>query len=168
MRTFCDVLYLESKVVICWTRAKMAAAYLEQYFDCTLALSYLSSYRRHKNDHFLNFWQALKRCLWISKSAWLDWERLRRRRKVKIVFINSVINRGTCFIIKDLCGKIERSRLDFLAAVRSGNGDRQKVLFRELQQCMLDAREVGNTKLEISAQLLDIVSTQAYLLTCGT
>ena len=32
------------------------------------------------------------------------------------------------------------------------------VLFRRLQQCMLDAREVGNTKLEISAQLLDIVS----------
>jgi hypothetical protein len=62
------------------------------------------------------------------------------------------------FILKDLCGKIERARLDFLAAVRSGNGDSQKVLFRELQQSMLDAREVGNIKLEISAQLLDIVS----------
>ena len=45
-----------------------------------------------------------------------------------------------------------------MAAVSKGNGDRQKVVFRELQQCMLEAREVGNTKLEISAQLLDIVS----------
>lgn len=74
-----------------------------------------------------------------------------------------MINRGTYFVLLDLSGKIERSRLDFLAAVRSGDGDRQKILFRELQQCMLNAREVGNTKLEISAQLLDIVSTQTYV-----
>lgn len=73
-----------------------------------------------------------------------------------------MINGGTHFILLDLCGKTERSRLDFLAAVRSGDGDRQKILFRELQQCMLDAREVGNTKLEISAQLLDIVSTHTH------
>ena len=57
-----------------------------------------------------------------------------------------------------LSGEIERLRLDFLSAVRNGDGKRQKVLFRRLQQCMLDAREVGNTKLAISAQLLDIVS----------
>ena len=83
-------------------------------------------------------------------------------------YTNFVISRGAYFILKDLCGKTERSRLDFLAAVRSGNGDRQKVLFRELQRCMLDAREVGNTKLEISAQLLDIVSTQTCVhLICG-
>lgn len=86
---------------------------------------------------------------------------MRRIRKVKVAFVYSdLTNSGTCLILKDLCGKIERSRLDFLAAVRSGDGNRQKVLFRELQQCMLDAREVGNTKLEISAQLLDIVSTR--------
>ena len=84
---------------------------------------------------------------------------MRRRQKVKSSLqFYSGIDRGAYFILKDLCGKIERARLDFLAAVRSGDGDRQKVLFRELQQCMLDAREVGNVKLEISAQLLDIVS----------
>ena len=78
-------------------------------------------------------------------------------KKAVFIFILGLTG-ALIFILKDLCGKIERARLDFLAAVRSGDGDRQRVLFRELQQCMLDAREVGNVKLEISAQLLDIVS----------
>ena len=39
-----------------------------------------------------------------------------------------------------------------------GGSKRQLVLFRQLQECLLEVREVGNKKLEISAQMLDTVS----------
>lgn len=56
--------------------------------------------------------------------------------------------------------KIENLRSEFVKAVEEGDGPQQRVCLRRLQESMLEAREAGNTKLQISSQLLDIV--------CGT
>ena len=57
----------------------------------------------------------------------------------------------------DLVLETERLRCELVKAVESGNR-RQLLLFRKLQECLLEVREIGNSKLEISAQMLDIVS----------
>ncbi len=44
-----------------------------------------------------------------------------------------------------------------MKAVESGSR-RQMLIFRKLQECLLEVREVGNAKLQISAQMLDTVS----------
>ena len=133
----------------------MAAAYIEQFFDCKSMLRtlYLHVYWIH-NLYHTKVW---KRCLLNCRGVWLNWERLKWIHKVRAHFF-LVSQLALTLTYQGLCGEIERLRLDFLSAVRNGDGNKQKILFRRLQQCMLRAREVGNTKLEISAQLLDIVS----------
>ena len=51
----------------------------------------------------------------------------------------------------------ERLREELMVAVGKGS-KQQMILFRQLQECLLQVREVGNAKLDISAQMLDTVS----------
>ena len=62
-----------------------------------------------------------------------------------------------CFHVSGLFEETGRLRLELQKAVESGS-KRQMLLFRQLQECLLEVREVGNRKLEISAQMLDTVS----------
>ncbi len=61
---------------------------------------------------------------------------------------------GMCI---DLFQETERLRGELMVAVEKGSRH-QMVLFRQLQECLLKVREVGNTKLDVSAQMLDTVS----------
>ncbi len=49
-----------------------------------------------------------------------------------------------------------------MKAVQTGS-KKQRNIFRRLQECLLLVREVGNTKLEISARMLDKVSTVKFI-----
>lgn len=62
-------------------------------------------------------------------------------------------------LVAGLFEETGRLRLELLKAVESGS-KRQMLLFRQLQECLLEVREVGNRKLEISAQMLDTVSVR--------
>ena len=60
-------------------------------------------------------------------------------------------------MLVDLFRETERLREELMSAVKNGSRQ-QMVLFRQLQECLLKVREVGNTKLDVSAQMLDMVS----------
>ena len=59
-------------------------------------------------------------------------------------------------LVPELFSETQDIKEELVKAVESGS-KRQRLLFRQLQECLLLVREVGNTKLEISAQMLDKV-----------
>ena len=59
--------------------------------------------------------------------------------------------------LSDLFQETARLKTELMEAVKNGS-KRQMLLFRKLQECLLEVREVGNGKLETSAQMLDTVS----------
>lgn len=60
-------------------------------------------------------------------------------------------------LCSDLFQETERLRSELVKAVEKGSRQ-QMLLFRQLQECLLEVREVGNRKLDLSAQMLDTVS----------
>ena len=73
-------------------------------------------------------------------------------------------NDGTIvlLLLSELFMETRRLKADLMKAVESGS-KKQMILFRQLQECLLQVREVGNTKLEISARMLDTVCIYIYM-----
>jgi hypothetical protein len=59
--------------------------------------------------------------------------------------------------VSDLLQDIRRLREELVAAVKAGSRQ-QMVIFRKLQESLLEVREMGNVKLSVSAEMLDTVS----------
>ncbi len=57
----------------------------------------------------------------------------------------------------DLFLETERLRDELVKAVENGS-KKQLLIFRKLQESLLEIREIGNFKLELSAQMVDTVS----------
>ena len=142
------------------------SAFLDKYFECESSL-----YLRLSRDLLpllLLPPLTLFACLFAGMDSMpLDLQRyvtqlreieLEKRGMYVLCLFRLLFVSSTFSLRKGLFEEIKRLREELVLAVEHGS-TQQMLLFRQLQECLLEVREVGNTKLSVSAQMLDTVSS---------